>query len=117
MTTYKTTFHENFNIKTFSEFYSDVLVLYEEFNYNGKIINKTEIGEYQKTYEYDKKNRLIREYQIDSAKRISWKSYTYTKDSMTVLYKNGGPMSIIHKMKFGPEDEKGERKLISECFL
>jgi hypothetical protein len=116
MITQKNTYYEDYTIKTFSEFSGDVLVHYEEYNSKGNCVYKNIVGEYEKTYEYDTKGRIKRSRMIDNAKNISWRTYSYTKESMTILDRCGGNPPQIHKMVFGP-DENGELVMISEKFL
>lgn len=112
----ETTYYDNYNIKTLSEYSEGVLVCYEEFNEQGNIILNNVIGEYEEIFEYDKKNRLVRWSCIYSTKEISWKTFSYSKDKMTILHRRIGNPPVIHKLWFGPE-ENGKRELIMEKFL
>ena len=112
----ESTYYDNYNIKTLSEYSEGVLVSYEEFNKEGKVILNNVIGEYEEIFEYDKKNRLMRWSCIYSTKEISWKTFSYSKDKMTILHRRIGNPPVIHKMVFGPE-ENGERVMISDKFL
>lgn len=112
----ETTYYDNYNIKTLSEYSEGVLVSYGEFNEQGNIILNYVIGEYEEIFEYDKKNRLVRWSCIYSTKEISWKTFSYSKDKMTILHRRIGNQPVIHKMWFGPE-ENGKRELIKEKFL
>jgi len=116
MITQKATFYENYNIKTSSEYNEGVLVAYKEYNDRGQLVLDNVIGEYEKKNEYDKKHRLARWSSIDAARNKSWKTFSYSKDKMTILHRREGNPAVIHKMVFGPE-ENGERLMISEKFL
>jgi len=112
----ETTYYDNYNIKTSSEYNEGVLVSYGEFNEQGKIILNNIIDEYEERFEYDKKNRLVRWSCIYSTKENSWKTFSYSKDKMTILHRRIGNPPVIHKMVFGPE-ENGMRDMISEKFI
>ena len=116
MITQEATFHENYNIKTSSEYNEGVLVVYKEYNELGQIVFENVIGEYEKKIEYDKKHRLARWSSIDAARNKSWKKFSYSKGNMVILHRREGNPAIIHKMVFGPE-ENGERLMISDKFL
>ena len=117
MVTHKTTYYEDYTIKTFSEFSGDVLVHYEEYNSKGNCVYKNIVGEYEETFEYDRKGRIKRINKIDNAKNLSWKTFSYTKYSMTILDRCAGNPPQIYKAVFGPIDEKGERLMIHQTFL
>jgi hypothetical protein len=80
------------------------------------VILNNVIDEYEERFEYDKKNRLVRWSCIYSTKENSWKTFSYSKDKMTILHRRIGNPPVIHKMVFGPE-ENGMRDMISEKFL
>lgn len=117
MITQKTTYYEDYTIKTFSEFSGDVLVHYQKFNDKGKIIYEKITDNCEKKYEYDSKGRVKRIKTIDNAKNLSWKTFSYTKYTMTILERCGGNPPQIYKTVFGPIDEKGERLMINQTFL
>lgn len=117
MITQNISYYDNFNIKTFSEYSGDVLVLYEEYNKDGLIIFSESITGEIKKFEYDTKKRVKRFYYKDAVGNISWKKYTYSKKNLIVLHRKEGNPSIIHKIVFGPKDNNGERQIISENFL
>lgn len=117
MITQKTTYYEDYTIKTFSEFSGDVLVHYQKFNDKGKIIYEKIIDNCEKNYEYDSKGRVKRIKTIDNAKNLSWKTFSYTKYTMTILERCAGNPPQIYKTVFGPIDEKGERLMINQTFL
>jgi len=106
MITQEATFHENYNIKTSSEYNEGVLVVYKEYNEQGQIVFENVIGEYEKKIEYDKKHRLVRWSSIDATRNKSWKTFSYSKDKMTILHRREGNPAIIHKMVFGPKEVK-----------
>ncbi len=112
----ETTYYDNYNIKTLSEYSEGVLVSYGEFNEQGKIILNNIIDEYEEKFEYDKKHRMVRWSCVYSTKEISWKTFSYSKDKMTILHRRIGNPPQIHKMVFGP-DENGGLVMISEKFL
>ena len=117
MITQEATFHENYNIKTSSDYNEGVLVAYEEFNKEGKLILSEDIDGNVIKVEYDKKNRLKRVYILNKENRkTEWKIYSYPKDNMVILHRREGNPAVIHKMVFGPE-ENGARVMISEKFL
>ena len=113
----ETTYYDNYNIKTLSEYSEGVLVSYEEFNEQGQIVFENVIGQYQQRFEYDRKGRLSRSSKIDVVKNNSWKKYSYSKDKMIILHRREGNPACFSKMVFGPKDENGERKLINMNFL
>lgn len=114
----ETTYYDNYNIKTLSEYSEGVLVSYEEFNEQGKLILREDIDGCITKFEYDKKNRMKRNYHIDKLGNITWNFYSYSKDRMIILQRfSGHSPTIIHKMIFGPENEYGERNLIKDFFL
>ena len=110
------TYYDNYNIKTLSEYSEGVLVAYTKYNDKGNVILNNVIDEYEERFEYDKKNRLVRWSCIYSTKENSWKTFSYSKDKMTILHRRIGNPPVIHKMVFGPE-ENGMRDMISEKFI
>lgn len=112
----ETTYYDNYNIRTLSEYNEGVLVAYAKYNEKGNVILNNVIDEYEEIFEYDKKNRLIRWSCIYSTKEISWKTFSYSKDKMTILHRRIGYPPVIHKMVFEP-DENGELVMISEKFI
>ena len=113
----ETTYYDNYNIKTLSEYSEGVLVSYEEFNKEGKLILQEDIDGNVIKIEWDKKNRLKRAYILNKEKgKIEWKTYSYPKDNMVILHRLEGNPPVMHKMMFGPA-ENGERVMISENFL
>lgn len=113
----ETTYYDNYNIKTLSEYSEGVLVCYEEFNEQGKLILLEDIDGNVIKIEYDKKNRLKRIHMLNKENgKIEWKTYSYTKDNMVIIHRREGNPPVIHKMVFGPE-ENGKRVMISEKFL
>ena len=113
----ETTYYDNYNIKTLSEYSEGVLVSYEEFNEQGTLILLDDIDGCVAKFEYDKKNRIKRAYLFNKENcMVEWKTYSYTKDNMIILHRREGNPPVIHKMVFGPE-ENGKRVMISENFL
>jgi len=113
----ETTYYDNYNIKTLSEYSEGVLVLEEEYNENGNLtMRKTDYGLILKQ-EYDKQNRMKRSYLCDELGNITWTTWSYSKDKMVVLSRRMGNPSVIHKIIFGPKDKNGERPMIKEMFL
>ena len=112
------TYYDNYNIKTLSEYSEGVLVSYEEFNEQGKLILMEDIDGCVAKFEYDKKNRIKRAFILNKENcMVEWKTYSYTKDNMVILHRREGNPPVIHKMWFGPKNENGERELITEKFL
>ena len=116
MITQKATFYDNYTLKSSSDYNGDDLVHYIEYNKNGLVVFENLIGEFEKRFEYDKKNRIKRSIKIDKLGNKEWKSFTYSKDNLIVLRKMPGNPTIITKMVFGPE-ENGERELLYEKFM
>ena len=114
----ESTYYDNYNIKTLSEYSEGVLVSYEEFNKEGKLILGEDIDGNVFKFEYDKKNRLKRAYLFNKENgMVEWKTYSYTKVNMVILHRREGNPPVILKMWFGPKNENGERELIMEKFL
>ena len=111
MVTHKTTYYEDFTIKTFSEISGDVLVHYEEYNSKGKLVYRKIVDKCETFFEYDRKDRLKRFKIVYEDKTFAWQKYSYTKDTMTILYRGNGK---IHKTVYGPVKENGERDMITE---
>jgi hypothetical protein len=117
MITQKATFYDNFNLKTSSDYNGDVLVSYTEYDTKGQRVFTKIIDEYEEKFEYDTKNRIKRYHKIDKLGNKEWKTYSYSKDTLTILHKRTGNPSVIHKLVFGQVNENGERILISEKFI
>ena len=116
MITQEATYYDDYTIKTISEYNEGVLVSYREHDEQGRVLLHNDIDGNIIKFEYDKKNRLKRTYQLHPNGNIEWKTFSYPKENMVVLHRRLGNPSIIRKMWFGPE-ENGSRELIMEKFL